>query len=106
MPRFRLAILAVAVASATLSSAIEAATDEERIRRLEAIVEKQQQMIEALTDEVRQLRGEQPHQVVVEELDGAEGDIAASEPASPAPEDPLEPLSVRIYGFAMADAIS
>jgi len=45
--------IAVGVAAAMSSQAVVAETDEERIRRLESIVEKQRQMLQALTDEVR-----------------------------------------------------
>jgi hypothetical protein len=45
--------IAVGVAASMSSQAVVAETDEERIRRLESIVEKQRQMLQALTDEVR-----------------------------------------------------
>ena len=59
MIRARKALLPLAVVAATFASALEAATDEERIKRLEELVEQQQRTIEALGSEVKQLRSQQ-----------------------------------------------
>ena len=107
MRGFKLAILPLAVACAIANTALAESTDEDRIRRLEAIVEKQQEMIESLSDELKQLKAQQGRPVVVERLDAPAAEVAKAEPAveeEPA-QDVLAPLSLRVYGFAMADAI-
>ena len=84
------------------------ASEEDRIRRLESMVEKQQQMIEALTGELEKLKAQQGRPVLVERLDAEPAEtVADAAPATrpSADDDPLAPLSVKITGFAMADAI-
>jgi hypothetical protein len=100
----RESLLAVGVATAILGQAAQAETDAERIERLEALVEQQQKMLEALTDEVRELRtGQQATTVKVEEL--SREPLPAIVTADEYVEPEENPLSVKIYGFAMADAI-
>ena len=97
-------LLSISVMAAMTSQSALAETDAERIRKLEAIVEQQQQMLEALTDEMRQLRaGQQATTIKVEELtqEPEPAIVMADELVEP----PENPLSVKIYGFAMADAI-
>jgi cob(I)alamin adenosyltransferase len=60
MKNMRESLLAVGVATAILGQAAQAETDAERIERLEALVEQQQKMLEALTDEVREGGGVEP----------------------------------------------
>ena len=55
----RKSLIAVGVAAALASQAALAETDAERIKRLEAMVEQQQKMLETLTEEVKQLRAGQ-----------------------------------------------
>lgn len=81
-----------------------ATADTERIEALESMVEQQQQMLEQMQDELQRLRREQSGgAIVTESLD------APQEPeptlASTTAADVSPPLSVRMYGFAMADAI-
>ncbi|MEP5763287.1 MAG: DcaP family trimeric outer membrane transporter [Halieaceae bacterium] len=107
--------LAISIAAivALHGSAVYADTDEDRIKRLETIVEKQQQLIEALDAELKRLKQAVPEHaesaartVMVEELDRVQQAVAP-EPAPDADTatGALDPLSVNIYGFAMADAI-
>ena len=104
MNNIRKTLLSVGVMAAMTSQAAIAETDEERIKRLEAMVEQQQQMLEALTNEVRQLRtGQQATTVKIEEL--AQEPQPAIVTADEYVEPEKNPLSARIYGFAMADAI-
>ena len=104
MNNIRKTLLSVGVMAAMTSQAAIAETDEERIKRLEAMVEQQQQMLEALTNEVRQLRtGQQATTVKIEEL--AQEPQPAIVTANEYVEPEKNPLSARIYGFAMADAI-
>ncbi|NCF17648.1 MAG: hypothetical protein GWP63_05345 [Haliea sp.] len=104
MIRARKALLPLAVVAATFASALEAATDEERIKRLEELVEQQQRTIEALGSEVKQLRSQQQATTVkVEDL--SEPKLPVVVTADELDGEGPHPLSVKIYGFAMADAI-
>jgi DcaP outer membrane protein len=106
------ALLPVAVIAATLAFSVEAATDAERIKMLEAqlqqqkaMMQQQQRMLEAMDAELQRLKAGEPGEVT-------ETPIAATEEKQPAivtadtlVKGGLEPLSANIYGFVMADAI-
>jgi uncharacterized coiled-coil protein SlyX len=89
----------------TVSGALQAATDEERIRRLEEMVERQQRTIEILGTELQKLQQDgQTRNVQVEDLSRALLPAPAAVKPSPDKEG-TSPLSVNVYGFAQADAI-
>ena len=106
------ALLPVAIIAATLAFSVEAATDAERIKMLEAqleqqkaMMQQQQRMLEAMDAELQRLKAGEPGEVT-------ETPIAATEEKQPAivtadtlVKGALEPLSANIYGFVMADAI-
>jgi DcaP outer membrane protein len=106
------ALLPVAIIAATLAFSVEAATDAERIKMLEAqlqqqkaMMQQQQRMLEAMDAELQRLKAGEPGEVT-------ETPIAATEEKQPAivtadtlVKGGLEPLSANIYGFVMADAI-
>ncbi len=104
MKKMRKSLLAVSVVAAMTSQAALAETEAERIKRLEAMVEQQQKMLETLTEEVRQLRaGQQATTIKVEELTHEPEPMIVT--GDEYVEPPKNPLSMKVYGFAMADAI-
>ena len=104
MKKMRKSLLAVSVVAAMTSQAALAETEAERIKRLEAMVEQQQKMLETLTQEVRQLReGQQATTIKVEELAHEPEPMIVT--GDEYVEPPKNPLSMKVYGFAMADAI-
>jgi hypothetical protein len=106
MRHFKLAILPMAVLGATHGTVFGADADDERIRRLEAIVEQQQKMIEDLRGEVQSLKSQPAGKAVpVEQLDTESTPVAAMTRAEAMEKEGKLPLSVNVYGFAMADAI-
>ena len=112
MPTNKKALLTMAIVAATLAFSVEAATDAERIKMLEAqlqqqkaMMQQQQRMLEAMDAELQRLKAGEPGAVT-------EAQVAATIEKQPAivtadklVEGALEPLSANIYGFVMADAI-
>jgi hypothetical protein len=101
------------VAAALFSGGAHAATEEERIRALEeqlqkqrTVMEQQQRMLETMDAELRRLKAGEPATVVMEEATIVEEGVVEVAVADAKPvSDALAPLSVNIYGFAMADMI-
>ena len=98
----RQALLPLATAAALHAASAAAATEEERIRQLEALVAQQQATLEALQGEIRALREAQAPLVVEDlSLPPVDQDVAR------VPDAPVDdaPLYMDVYGFAMGDAI-
>lgn len=104
MTYLRPALLALAVSSTLAPAPAFSATDAERIEALENVVREQQESLEALRREVQRLRqGQSADPLITEPVgpsDRSEPVIVTGDEFEGAP-----PLSVRLYGFAMADMI-
>ncbi|MEM1114148.1 MAG: DcaP family trimeric outer membrane transporter [Pseudomonadota bacterium] len=109
-------LLPVAVALASTSLNLHAASDADRIRMLEeqlqrqkAAMEQQQKMLEAMESELQRLKTGQPLEERVISAD--ESAVAAAQKEAhqaPSVEEPPEPVTLpnlEVYGFVMADAI-
>ncbi len=105
-------ILSLAVAAATVALSSHGATDAERIRVLEeqleqqkAMMRQQQQMLETMQSELNRLKHDDTP--VLTESEVAVTDRAPSpiEPVDSPAEPASDQLSMRVYGFVMADAI-
>ncbi len=108
----KITLLPLAIMTATLTLSVQAATDAERIKILEAQLEQQRRMLEAMDAELQRLKAGQPAAVAEEPAVITEEQVAvveepATEPAVPDEpvSDALAPLSANIYGFVMADMI-
>lgn len=105
-------ILSMAVAAATVALSCHGATDAERIRVLEeqleqqkAMMRQQQQMLETMQTELNRLKNSDTPVLTESEVAvTAQTPPPALKPTSP-PEPAADQLSMRVYGFAMADAI-
>ena len=96
-------LMSVAVSAALFSGAAMAATDAERIQLLEQQLEAQQRMLEALQRELKELKaGQGAVQVEVLEVEESTTVVVVEEETR---QQPDIPLTMSIYGFAMADAI-
>ena len=94
MERFTITSLCAAAALALATGPALAVTDAERIKQLEEQLEKQQEVLDAMRAEIATLSArEEASEDMVEE---AAGDSTA---------DDASDLSVKVYGFAMADMI-
>ena len=112
MKKLKKFFLPVAILAATSALSAEAASDAERIRRLEAqlsqqqsMMQQQQRMLEAMNTELQRLKADQSGEAL-----RTNQVIAAEKSAVLAVEDvpkstALAPLSMNVYGFVMADAI-
>ncbi len=94
MEHFTITSLCAAVALALATGPALAVTDAERIKQLEEQLKKQQEVLDAMRAEIATLSAsEEASEDMVEE---AAGDSTA---------DDASDLSVKVYGFAMADMI-
>jgi len=105
MNHLKACLLPLAVVTATLTLSVEASSDAERIKALEAQLEQQRRMLETMNNELQRLKANQPAaitEVGVTTQDQEPLAVVASSEATP---DTLAPLSANIYGFVMADMI-
>ena len=105
-------LLSIAVIFATTALAAEAATDAERIHSLEqqlnqqkAAMEQQQRMLETMNAELQRLKAGEPGDTTTTLLAETAKMPVIATADEPAPKG-SEPLSVSVYGFAMADMIN
>lgn len=102
--KYRKLLLPIAVSTALASLSAEAATDAERIQQLERVVEQQQEVIEAIQQELRQLKSSPATSVITENLDEPVAAVIQADEVV-AKEKPSDKIDFDIYGFVMVDAI-
>jgi hypothetical protein len=112
MKKKRISLIPMALAAATFTLSVEAATDAERIKILEAqltqqkaMMSQQQRMLESMDAELQQLKAGKSG----EPITTVQAVAAENTPLPTTAEKPKHsgsaPLSVNVYGFVMADAI-
>jgi hypothetical protein len=117
MPAFRRALLTGAVVGTSYALNTQAATDAERIAALEqqlsqqrAMMAQQQQMMEAMDAELKQLKAGAPSAII--ESSVIESSVVAEAPSAPAApgvettkRSASNKASMTVYGFVQADGI-